>query len=252
MLFHDIAKPVSYTEVDSVGHFYGHPQISSDMATEILLRLKYDNDTIEAVTQLILYHDTDIQPRRKHIKRWLNRIGEERFRQLLIIRKADAMAQSEEYRQEKLDALKLTLPILDDIIEQQQCFSLKDLAINGRDLIAIGVPEGVTIGVILNKLLDAVINEAVVNEKNHLIQEAYKWKNISNAYPLEHFEKVSRACVRNYTNEEWNALSEKLHNPDNEVYCPRCDNEIECEEIGNSISVHCISEDCIFGGIRGL
>ena len=76
MLFHDIAKPKCYTEVDSVGHFYGHPQVSSGMAKAILSRLKYDNNTIETVAQLIRYHDADIQPGRKHIKRWLSRIGE--------------------------------------------------------------------------------------------------------------------------------------------------------------------------------
>jgi len=61
-----------------------------------------------------------------------------------------------------------------------------------------------------------------------------------------------RAKVRNYTKTEWDALNEKMNNPEKEVICPRCGNEIEYEEIGNSISVHCLSEDCIFGGIRGL
>ena len=172
MLFHDIAKPQSYTEVDSVGHFYGHPQISSDMAREILLRLKYDNNTIETVTQLILYHDTDVQPRRKHLKRWLNRVGEERFRQLLSIKRADAMAQSEVHRQEKLETLDEILPVLNEIIEQQQCFSLKDLAVTGRDLMAIGVPEGIMVGKVLNQLLDLVINESVENEREHLLEAA--------------------------------------------------------------------------------
>jgi len=172
MLFHDIAKPVSYTEEDSIGHFYGHPQISSDMAKQILSRLKYDNQTIETVTQLILYHDTDIQPRRKHIKRWLNRIGEDRFRQLLIIKRADAMAQSEKHRQKRIDTLDAIVPILNEIIENHQCFSLKDLAINGKDLIAIGVPEGAMIGNVLNQLLDLVINELIENEKVQLIKVA--------------------------------------------------------------------------------
>jgi len=63
---------------------------------------------------------------------------------------------------------------------------------------------------------------------------------------------IVRAKTRNYTNEEWAALRLKLDNPDREVLCPRCGNEIEYEEIGNSISVNCISENCIFGGIRGL
>ena len=177
MLFHDIAKPKCYTQSDNgVGHFYGHPQESSDMANEILLRLKYDNDTIKAVTQLVLYHDADIEPRRKHIKRWLNKIGEERLRQLLEVKRADAMAQSETHRQAKLDKLDAIPPLIDEIIEQQQCFSLKDLAVNGRDLIVAGITEGVKIGVILNRLMDMVIDEEVANDRAILLEIACELK----------------------------------------------------------------------------
>jgi len=169
MLFHDIAKPKCYSVEDSVGHFYGHPQVSSDMTKEILWRLKYDNDTIETVTQLILYHDTDIQPRKKHIRRWLNRIGEERFRQLIEVKRADAMAQSGRYRQEKNNVFDEIIPVIDEIVAQQLCFSLRDLDVNGRDLIAIGVPEGVEVGKIINRLLEMVIDELVENDKDKLI-----------------------------------------------------------------------------------
>ena len=174
MLLHDIAKPGCYSEADGIGHFYGHSKVSSDMAKEILLRLRYDNSTIETVTELILYHDANIHPERKHIKRWLNRIGEERFRQLIEIKRADAMAKSEKYRQAKMEVLNDILTVLDEIIEQNQCFSLKDLAVNGRDLIAAGVPEGVTIGRILNRLMDMVIDEQVENNKEKLLETAKK------------------------------------------------------------------------------
>ena len=174
MLFHDIAKPKCYTVHDSVGHFYGHPQLSSDMTSGILLRLKYDNNTIETVTQLILYHDTDIQPRKKHIRRWLNRIGEERLCQLIEVKKADAMAQSEKYRQEKISVLNKIFPILEEITEQRLCFSLRDLAVTGRDLIAIGMPKGIEVGKALNRLLEMVIDELVENDKDQLITMAKK------------------------------------------------------------------------------
>ena len=172
MLFHDIAKPQCYTESGSVGHFYGHPQVSSDMAKEILWRLKYDNDTIETVTQLILYHDTDILPRRKHIKRWLNRIGEKRLRQLIEVKRADTLAQSTIYRKEKMSTFDKIFLMLDEIIGQQLCFSLRDLAVNGRDLIIIGVPEGVEVGKMLNRLLEMVIDELIENDKDELIMIA--------------------------------------------------------------------------------
>ena len=63
---------------------------------------------------------------------------------------------------------------------------------------------------------------------------------------------VTRAKIRDYTEAEWDALRDKMNNPDKTVICPRCGNEIEYEEVGNSISVSCLSENCIFGGLRGL
>ena len=60
------------------------------------------------------------------------------------------------------------------------------------------------------------------------------------------------AETRDYTITEWDALDEKMNCPDKNVACPRCDNEIIYEERGNSIAVECLSDGCIFGGIRGL
>jgi len=169
MLLHDIAKPRCYTEDERGGHFYGHPQVSSDMAREILLRLGYDNATIEVVTQLVLYHDADIQPRRKHLIRWLNKIGEERLRQLIAIKRADAKAQSETFRDLKLSKLDAVSALINDIIEAQQRFSLKDLAINGRDLMDAGVPQGAIIGKILNRLMSMVVDGEIENEESKLL-----------------------------------------------------------------------------------
>ena len=91
-------------------------------------------------------------------------------RQLLEVKRADTMAQSDKHRQAKLDTLDAVLPLLDEIIAQQQCFSLQDLAINGRDLIDAGVPEGAKVGAILNRLVDMVIDEEVENNKSALIE----------------------------------------------------------------------------------
>jgi len=151
-----------------------HPQVSSDMAKAILLRLKYDNDTIKDVTELVFYHDANIQPDIKHVKRWLNKIGEEKLRQLIEVKKADAMAQSVYYQKEKLGTLDKISDVLNEIIEQQQCFSLKDLAVNGKDLLAVGFEEGVEIGAALNRLIEMVIDEQVENDKHELLRIAEK------------------------------------------------------------------------------
>ena len=63
---------------------------------------------------------------------------------------------------------------------------------------------------------------------------------------------ATRSKIRDYTEIEWGALRKKLDNSDENVLCPRCGNEIIYKEIGNSISVECLSDNCIFGGIRGL
>ena len=172
MLLHDIAKPKCYSEKDSLGHFYGHSQVGTDIAEEILLRLKYDNDTIHTVCELIKYHDAIIPPRRRIVKRWLNKIGEFRFRQLLEVKKADAHAQVPARGEEKIAELVKVLTLIDDVIEQGQCFSLKHLAVNGRDLIDAGIPEGTKIGFVLNQLVDMVIDEQVINERETLLKIA--------------------------------------------------------------------------------
>lgn len=177
VLFHDIGKPHCYTQDEQgIGHFYGHGQISSDMSYDIMKRLKFDNDTVNQVKELVLYHDADIQPRNKHIKRWLNKIGEERLRQLIEVKIADISAQSRLEREERLLTLSKMKMCIDEVISQQQCFCLKDLAINGRDLIEIGIHQGTQIGVILYKLMDLVIEEQINNEKDELIEVAIVMK----------------------------------------------------------------------------
>lgn len=170
-LFHDIGKPHSYTEDEQgIGHFYGHAGISMDIAETVLKRLKFDNDTIYNIVELIKYHDADIQPRNRSVKRWLNKIGENGLRQLVALKRADVMAQSELNRGERLMQLDGILACVETIIAQQQCFSLKDLAVNGRDLMDAGVPQGVRIGVVLNELLDMVLDEQIDNNHEVLLK----------------------------------------------------------------------------------
>jgi len=144
------------------------------MARGILSRLKYDNATIAEVKNLVLYHDALIQPESKYIKRWLNKIGEETFRKLLEVKRADIAAQSEKFRLDKLNDLDEISVMTDEITEQRQCFSLKDLKVNGGDLIGININEGKVIGEILKQLLDLVIDEKIANEKMLLLAIAKK------------------------------------------------------------------------------
>ena len=169
MILHDICKPQCKTvDEKGIGHFYGHDLASADKAFEILKRMKYDNDTINKVVTLIKCHDRDIKTR-KSIRKLLSLIGEDLFRDLLKVKKADALAQNPELYKEKEEKLIESEKKLNEIIEAQECFTIKDLAIDGRDLIALGIKPGKDIGIILNKLLDKVIENPNLNNKEVLI-----------------------------------------------------------------------------------
>ena len=130
--------------------------------------MKYDNDTINKVVTLIKSHDRDIKTR-KSIRKLLSLIGEELFRELLKVKKADALAQTPELYKEIEEKLIVSEKKLNEIIEAQECFTIKDLAIDGKDLIALGIKPGKDIGIILNKLLDKVIENPNLNNKEILI-----------------------------------------------------------------------------------
>jgi len=91
---------------------------------------------------------------------------------------ADAMAQTLGLREERCNNIITIRAELDKVIEQQQCFSLKDLAVNGRDLMDIGIPRGVILGKVLNHLLDSVINEVVENDKSKLTEIAKEFSSV--------------------------------------------------------------------------
>lgn len=173
VFFHDIGKPHCYQDgEDGIRHFKGHGKVSADMTDTIMKRLRFDNDTREKVVQLVYYHDATFEVGEKYVKRWLNKIGEEQFRRLLNVRRADIKAQAyteQESRLQKIDNIEY---ILEEVLQKDECFSLKDLAVNGKDLIEIGYKPGKEIGEVLNNLLDSVISGEYINEKEKLLEIA--------------------------------------------------------------------------------
>lgn len=171
VLFHDIGKPKTFfVDENGVGHFYSHAVVGSDMTKAILKRLKFDNETVDTVTELVKYHDAQIEISEKSVKRWLNKIGENQFKRLLLVKEADA--KSTAHPKEKLAVISEIRTVLEKILEEDACFSLKDLAVSGNDLIAHGFSEGKQIGMILKKLLDLVIDGKINNQKDELISYA--------------------------------------------------------------------------------
>ncbi|MBE5872680.1 MAG: CCA tRNA nucleotidyltransferase [Lachnospiraceae bacterium] len=170
MLCHDLGKAqTKTTDSDGVDHFHGHAAVSADMAENILKRLKFDNDTVNKVRKLVFYHDYRIEPCKKTVRRAIHKIGEELFPLLLLVERADLLAQSEYQRAQKCERLKMLQILYREILEEKQCLSLKDLAVKGVDLIGAGVMPGREIGAILERMLERVLDEPDKNEKDYLL-----------------------------------------------------------------------------------
>jgi len=171
VFFHDIGKPHCYQDgEDGIRHFKGHGRVSADMTNEIMKRLRFDNDTREKVVELVYYHDATFEVGKKYIKRWLNKIGEEQFRRLLNVRRADIKAQADinqETRLQKIDNIEY---ILEEVLQDDECFSLKDLAVNGKDVMdTMLIKSGKEVGCWLNEILTRVIDGRLKNDREDLI-----------------------------------------------------------------------------------
>lgn len=181
MLLHDVAKPVcKKTGEDGIDHFYEHDLFGVEMAKKILRRLKLDNHTIDTVSKLVRWHDyrLELPITEKKVRRAMNKIGVELFPMLLEVQRADAKAQSNYKQQEKFERLDETEKIYKEILCKKQCVVLKDLAINGGDLIQEGIEQGVRIGEILHGLLELVLEDPSLNERETLLSIVRKNGNL--------------------------------------------------------------------------
>jgi tRNA nucleotidyltransferase (CCA-adding enzyme) len=167
-LLHDIAKPICQSfDENSVAHYYKYPSIGANIADEIMIRLKADNSTREKVVKLIKWHDTPIDESERIIKRKLRSIGKSLLFDLYELQKADTLGLADEYHN-RLPHFKKLKEITDEILNQEQCFSLKDLNLNGHDVSSLGL-TGKSIGAALNFALEAVM-DGTENNKDVLIK----------------------------------------------------------------------------------
>lgn len=173
MFFHDIGKPQYFKKDENgVGHFKGHAGGSCEIAEMVLRELKYDSETINKVLILVKNHDIVIENRENLLKRLLNRLGEELLLDLISVHIADDCGKATEF-QFRIEEYKAAAETVKKIIADRQCFSLKELDIDGNDLIKLNY-KGKAIGYILNTLLEKVIDGSVENKKTNLIAEAKK------------------------------------------------------------------------------
>ena len=122
------------------------------------------------VVELVYYHDATFEVGKKYIKRWLNKIGEEQFRRLLNVRRADIKAQADMNQETRLQKIDNIEYILEEVLQDDECFSLKDLAVNGKDVMdTMLIKSGKEVGYWLNEILTRVIDGRLKNDREDLI-----------------------------------------------------------------------------------
>lgn len=169
MLFHDMGKPsTKTTDENGRDHFKGHALVSEEIARKVLRRLKFDNETVKTVTRLVCYHDYRMEATPKNVRRAMNRIGVELFLYYLAVRMADAKAQSPYRRREKIENIVAVRKLYQEALLEEDCVTLRQLAVSGRDLMDLGMNPGREIGSMLSELLEYVIDDPKRNEKEIL------------------------------------------------------------------------------------
>ena len=171
MLLHDIGKPACFTrDAAGVGHFYDHAEKSAQMVRGILRCLRFDRRSAERIELLVRIHDRDLVCTRRSVTRALGKLGPEVLAQLLAVKRADNLAQAPAYhgRQRELDDVER---LMQEILAENPCFSLAQLAANGRDMTALGL-TGPAVGKMLRRLLSEVMSGKLENDRETLLRRA--------------------------------------------------------------------------------
>ncbi|MBQ3593609.1 MAG: HD domain-containing protein [Clostridia bacterium] len=172
LILHDTGKPFTVsTDKNGQNHFYGHADVSEKIARRVCRDLKLSNEDSHRIVTLVKYHDYPLENNRKILRRRLSKFGKETMLDLMAIKRADNLAQSPEFDRQKF--YDETESILNEIFEDNECFSLKQLAVNGHDIIKLGF-TGQKTGEILAKLLSLVVDGKLKNDKDTLLEEAKK------------------------------------------------------------------------------
>ncbi len=173
-LLHDVGKIPTFTlDKQGIGHFYGHAQEGARMADEILRRLKAPNQLRQQVVFLIDKHMLPLEPDRMLLRRRLSQYGYDPLVQLIKLQKADFFSKGVVSDTPHFDEMQ---ELLEQLAAENSCLSLRNLAVNGRDMMALGL-EGPQIGQMLNRLLNEVVSETLENQRQALLSAAQAYTN---------------------------------------------------------------------------
>lgn len=170
-LFHDSGKPGCFTlDENGAGHFYSHEEASAQITARALGSLKSDNKTRRDVVFLVKKHGLPFgEVSEKTVKKLLSEYGAENMHRLLDLRKADVYALGTDEEPEGLGRME---NILESAASPEACLSLKELAVNGEDIMSLGLPAGKRVGELLQYLLEKVLGGELPNERSLLLEKA--------------------------------------------------------------------------------
>lgn len=176
-LYHDTGKKETQTiGPDGEIHFYKHEIVSTEIAKQELSKLRFSNEIIHSVSHLIAHHLRPLPENHKSARRFISKIGPEFVRPLLTLMETDSKSKG---KKNDNDKFQTALNLIEQIIEEQAPVTLKQLAITGKEIVNLGVPEGPLIGKILYALLEQVIEDPNHNHKEHLLEKAqHIWENL--------------------------------------------------------------------------
>lgn len=176
MLLHDIGKPSTRTtDAFGIDHFYNHDTKSVEISEQILKRLKFDNKTIKSALKLIEHHDYRFKPDSIEVRKCIHLIGQGLFEDLIAVQIADSLGQNPDFSKERTSDLLEILEIYKEILKNDDPLVIKDLAIDGKDLLELGL-KGKMIGEVLETLLIHVLIDPNLNKKETLIDLAFSLK----------------------------------------------------------------------------
>lgn len=175
-LLHDVAKPLCATvDAEGISHFKGHPVRGVEAADAILRRLRCSNTLRERVVSLVLLHDERTKPTLPAVRRLMARVPPSMLEELFALQRADVAGQAPDRRPEKLARISAVEALSRQVLERELCCSLAQLAVSGDDLLALGSSRGPALGTLLNRLLEAVMDEQVENDREALLRQAALW-----------------------------------------------------------------------------
>jgi len=172
-LFHDLGKPACFILVDGIGHMRGHPLVSTEIAGRVLNELKYPKQFTSEVCLLIKLHDTYMEPDRIEVHKFMSLYPEDILNKLKILQRADILAHSPKGLK-RLERLEELIEIEEELRASGEVFDVKDLEIDGKDIIELGVKEGVMVGKVLSEVFEHYLEEKCPNSREALLNEARK------------------------------------------------------------------------------